>query len=130
MDAAGPPGPDVRSGVLGKSGALLVATGGTEGVEAALVAPPELAAAVGCLAIWPELDAGSEPGALTLGPVAAFCELLGIEGLMGAGSKGLGSVVIGCSDVADPGGFGREVAAGGTAAVVPLVEARAVLIGD
>lgn len=48
---------------------------------------------------------------MVLVPGAALCELFGIDGLMGAGSTGFGSVVIECRDVADPGGFGSAVLA-------------------
>lgn len=95
----------VRKGVLGRTGPFDGAAAAVDGVVALVV----VAGLAGVLAV--------EPGCVAF-LAAAVCELVGIEGLIGAGSTGLGSVVIGCKDVAEPGGRGSDVV-GVTGAAVP-----------
>lgn len=94
---------EARSGVLGSTGALADVADDAE-VVAGVVGAPVVAVAA--------IAAGTLLGVLGLPLDAVVEELLATAGLIGVGSTGLGSVVIGCKDVADPGGFGRDIAAG------------------
>ena len=134
LDAVAAFGTEVRSGVLGSTGALGGATDEAEGVAvvvaaAALpVAAPAADDAGAGLVLCGVVAAAV--AVLDFAPAAALCALVGIEGLIGAGSTGFGSVVIGCNDVADPGGRGSAVVAGAVVAVAVAAEGPADLEGE